>query len=76
MPDPDIHVEDHTEDTPLHLACYSGKTEAARLLLAASPPDILRAENIWSETPLHAACTSGKSRELVNFLLGEELLPS
>ena len=64
------------QDTPLHLACYSGKTEAARLLLAASPPDILRAENIWSETPLHAACTSGKSRELVNFLLGEEHLPS
>ena len=64
------------QDTPLHLACYSGKTEAARLLLAASPPDILRAENIWSETPLHAACTSGKSRELVNFLLGEELLLS
>ena len=64
------------QDTALHLACYSGKTEAARLLLAASPPDILRAENIWSETPLHAACTSGKSRELVNFLLGEELLPS
>ena len=60
------------QDTPLHLACYSGNTEAARILMAGSPPDILSMENIWSESPLHAACTSGKSKELVNFILGEE----
>ena len=60
------------QDTPLHLACYSGKTDAAKLLMSASSGDqeIMTRENIWSETALHAACTSGKSGDLVNFLLG------
>ena len=60
------------QDTPLHLACYSGKTDAAKLLMSASSGDqeIMTRENIWSETALHAACTSGKSGDLVNFFLG------
>ena len=70
---PDVQQVTIYQDTPLHLACYSGHTEAARILLAVSPPDSLSKENIWSETPLHAACTSGKSKELVNFILGEDI---
>ena len=33
MPDPDIHVEDHTEDTPLHLAAMMGHVKICEELV-------------------------------------------
>ena len=65
---PDLGQLTIYQDTPLHLACYSGRLEAAKVLVAAGAR-AFAAENIWSETPLHAAATSGRSRELVTFLL-------
>ena len=37
MPDPDIHVEDHTEDTPLHLAAMSGHVQICEELVKKDP---------------------------------------
>ena len=37
MPDPDIHVEDHTEDTPLHLAAMSGHVKICEELVKKDP---------------------------------------
>ncbi|CAD5214642.1 unnamed protein product [Bursaphelenchus okinawaensis] len=56
-------------DTPLHVACYHGKLEAAKMLLPLGGSSILKLENVFHETILQAACTSGKSLELVAFLL-------
>ncbi|CAD5220579.1 unnamed protein product [Bursaphelenchus xylophilus] len=56
-------------DTPLHVACYHGKLEAAKMLLPLGGSAILKLENVFHETILQAACTSGKSLELVAFLL-------
>ena len=65
---PDLGQVTIYQETALHLACYSGRLEAAKVLVAAGAR-AFTAENIWSETPLHAAATSGRSRELVTFLL-------
>uniref|UniRef100_A0A0M3IFS7 Protein kinase domain-containing protein n=1 Tax=Ascaris lumbricoides TaxID=6252 RepID=A0A0M3IFS7_ASCLU len=56
-------------DTPLHAACYAGRLEAAKRLIAIAGSNTLNMENVFSETPLHAACTSGRNLELVAFLL-------
>lgn len=64
------------QDTALHLACYSGKVDAAKVLMTAArgDPDMMTRENIWSETAFHAACTSGRSRDLVNYILGIKII--
>ncbi|VDM58140.1 unnamed protein product [Angiostrongylus costaricensis] len=54
-------------DTPLHLACYGGRLDAAKALISASGSHLM--ENVFSETPLHAACTGGKSIELIAYLM-------
>ncbi|ETN80450.1 ankyrin repeat protein, partial [Necator americanus] len=56
-------------DTPLHLACYGGRLDAAKALIAAAGSHLMVSENVFSETPLHAACTGGKSIELIAFLM-------
>ncbi|CAJ0580922.1 unnamed protein product, partial [Mesorhabditis spiculigera] len=56
-------------DSSLHLACYSGRLDAAKRLLLAGGSQLLTMENVFSETPLHSACTGGRSLELVAFLL-------
>ncbi|PAV59013.1 hypothetical protein WR25_12855 [Diploscapter pachys] len=56
-------------DTSLHLACYAGRLDIAKLLLSYSNTSIVNQENAFSETPLHAACTGGRSVELVAFLM-------
>ena len=37
MPDPDINVEDHTEDTPLHLAAMMGHVKICEELVRKDP---------------------------------------
>uniref|UniRef100_A0A1I7XSS6 Protein kinase domain-containing protein n=1 Tax=Heterorhabditis bacteriophora TaxID=37862 RepID=A0A1I7XSS6_HETBA len=56
-------------DSPLHLACYAGRLDAAKALIAVAGSHIMNMENVFSETPLHAACTGGRSIELVALLL-------
>uniref|UniRef100_A0AC34FGJ0 Protein kinase domain-containing protein n=1 Tax=Panagrolaimus sp. ES5 TaxID=591445 RepID=A0AC34FGJ0_9BILA len=56
-------------DTPMHTACYTGRLDAAKQILAAAGSSILNKENMFSETPFLAACTAGKSIELIAFLL-------
>lgn len=56
-------------DTPLHLACYGGRLDATKTLIAAAGSHLMVSENVFSETPLHAACTGGKSLELIAFLM-------
>ncbi|KAK5986825.1 hypothetical protein GCK32_010971 [Trichostrongylus colubriformis] len=56
-------------DTPLHLACYGGRLDATKALIAAAGSHLMVSENVFSETPLHAACTGGKSIELIAFLM-------
>lgn len=63
------HVCNIYGDTPLHLACYSGKVEIVKHLISVTGCDSLAKENIFSETPLHSACTSGRSLELIKYLL-------
>uniref|UniRef100_A0A7E4UPQ6 Protein kinase domain-containing protein n=1 Tax=Panagrellus redivivus TaxID=6233 RepID=A0A7E4UPQ6_PANRE len=56
-------------DTPMHTACYTGRLDAAKQILAAAGSTILNKENMFSETPFLAACTAGKNTELIAFLL-------
>ncbi|KAJ1346400.1 hypothetical protein KIN20_001175 [Parelaphostrongylus tenuis] len=56
-------------DTPLHLACYGGRLDAAKALITACGSHLMVSENVFSETPLHAACTGGKSIELIAYLM-------
>jgi len=51
-------------------ACYEGRFDCAKTLLAYGGNALLLKENIWAETPLHAVCTGGKHLGLLNFLLG------
>ncbi|KAI3414040.1 hypothetical protein GPALN_011506 [Globodera pallida] len=55
-------------DTALHSACYCGRMDAVKQLLAAAGSEVLGMENLFSETPLMAACTAGRF-ELVCFLM-------
>ncbi|VDL64255.1 unnamed protein product, partial [Nippostrongylus brasiliensis] len=56
-------------DTPIHLACYGGRLDATKALIAAAGSSLMVSENVFSETPLHAACTGGKSLDLIAFLM-------
>ncbi|XP_052790328.1 serine/threonine-protein kinase TNNI3K-like [Mya arenaria] len=67
----DPHCPNIYGDTPLHLACYNGKTEVVRQLISRTGLGSITKENIFSETPLHCACTSGRSLEMVKFLLDQ-----
>lgn len=64
------HLEAHPESvndfshdgwTPLHLAAFFGREEAARTLLEAGADVTLRARNRQANTPLHAALASRKT---------------
>ncbi|MCC6364250.1 MAG: ankyrin repeat domain-containing protein [Bryobacterales bacterium] len=63
-------VEMYSTDgwTPLHLAAYFGRKEAAKILLDAGAPVLARSTNALNNHPLHAAAT-GKSRDIVAMLL-------
>ncbi|HXP83448.1 MAG TPA: ankyrin repeat domain-containing protein [Bryobacteraceae bacterium] len=54
--------------TPLHLAAFFGKEEAARLLLNKGAQTAARSTNAMQNTPLHAAA-AGKHVALVKLLL-------
>ena len=54
--------------TPLHLAAFFGKDEAARLLLNKGAPVDARSTNPMQNTPLHAAA-AGKHAALVKLLI-------
>ena len=54
--------------TPLHLAAFFGKGDAARLLLNKGASVTARSTNQMANTPLHAAA-AGKHAEIVKLLL-------
>ncbi len=54
--------------TPLHLAAFFGRTEAARVLLDAGAPLAAESRNSNRNTPLHAA-TAGRHSELALMLI-------
>jgi ankyrin repeat protein len=54
--------------TPLHLAAFYGKEDAARLLLNKGAPVAARSTNQMANTPLHAAA-AGKHTSIVKLLL-------
>jgi len=54
--------------TPLHLAAFFGKGDAARLLLNKGASATARSTNQMANTPLHAAA-AGKHAEIVKLLL-------
>src|ERR1700730_8131009 len=54
--------------TPLHLAAFFGKTEAARLLLNKGAPVNARSTNPMENMPLHAAA-AGRHFEVVKLLI-------
>lgn len=61
----------HTADgwTPLHLACFFGKEEAATLLIDAGAPLQLLSTNGTRNTPLHAAIAGACLHSLVKRLV-------
>ncbi len=54
--------------TPLHLAAFFGKDDAARLLLNKGAPVDARSTNAMQNTPLHAAA-AGKHATVVKLLI-------
>lgn len=54
--------------TPLHLAAFFGKKDAARLLLNKGAPVNARSTNAMENMPLHAAA-AGKSTEIAKLLI-------
>ena len=54
--------------TPLHLAAFFGKTDAARALLNQGAPVNARSTNAMENMPLHAAAAGGHS-EIAKLLL-------
>ena len=48
MPDPDIHVEDHTEDTPLHLAAMGGHVKICEELVKKDPQNKILEQGCYS----------------------------
>src|SRR6185437_11435842 len=54
--------------TPLHLASFFGKPDAARLLLNRGAEVNARSTNSMENTPLHAA-VAGRNAEIVSILL-------
>ncbi|HEY2845577.1 MAG TPA: ankyrin repeat domain-containing protein [Bryobacteraceae bacterium] len=54
--------------TPLHLAAFFGKSDAARLLLDKGASVTARSTNAMANTPLHAAA-AGQNAEIVTLLL-------
>lgn len=54
--------------TPLHLAAFFGKTDAARLLLNKGAEVNARSTNSMANTPLHAAA-AGRSTEVAKLLI-------
>lgn len=54
--------------TPLHLAAFYGKDDAARLLLNKGAPVAARSTNQMANTPLHAAA-AGKHVSMVKLLI-------
>jgi ankyrin repeat protein len=67
--DPGV-ISQHSADgwTPLHLAAFFGKKDAAKVLLDAGASVHARSANAMNNHPLHAAA-AGKSRDLVAMLL-------
>ena len=61
--------------TPLHLAAFFGKTDAARLLLNKGAPVNARSTNPMQNMPLHAAA-AGKHAEIVKLLLDHGAPPT
>lgn len=61
--------------TPLHLAAFFGKEDAARLLLNKGAPVAARSTNEMANTPLHAAA-AGKHASLVKLLLDHGAKPN
>jgi len=61
--------------TPLHLAAFYGKEDAARLLLNKGAPVAARSTNQMANTPLHAAA-AGKHASVVKLLLDNGAKPN
>jgi ankyrin repeat protein len=55
-----------TGNTPLHISCYTGNYDVAKLLLVKRAS--LQVRNAFGQTPFHSACESGNEK-LVTFLL-------
>ena len=61
--------------TPLHLAAFYGKDDAARLLLNKGAPVSARSTNQMANTPLHAAA-AGRHASVVKLLLDNGAQPN
>jgi ankyrin repeat protein len=67
----DLQAQDIDGNTPLHLACFQGDIDAARILLDAGSD--INAVNSYGESPLHLAVL-GNQPEMIAFLRGYETL--
>lgn len=65
------HLSRFSDDgwTPLHLACFFGRREATRLLLARGAPVEATSRNATANRPLHAALAGGAGRQVVEAVL-------
>ena len=64
----DVNATDLIGDTPLHIACFYHRQDAAELLLASGAN--VNAKDMHGFTPLHAAVMSG-SPELITLLISK-----
>jgi hypothetical protein len=64
----DVKEHDGRFRTALHYAAYSGKHDAARVLIEKGAD--IEARDYWGETPLHAAVTYGRI-EIVRLLIAQ-----
>ncbi|KAF9875384.1 hypothetical protein CkaCkLH20_07204 [Colletotrichum karsti] len=67
----DVHAVNKKGETALHRACFSGHTEAARILLAAGADSDIKLQDSDGDTPLHSA---SRRDDLGNLEIARELM--
>jgi ankyrin repeat protein len=71
----DLEAQNSDDDTPLHLAVYHGKLEAARVILKLARGAIVLVKNKLGRTPLHGAGMGTNGNPDITRLLLEHQLP-
>ena len=71
----DLEAQDSDDNTPLHIAAYQGKLEAARVILEHARGAIVLVKNKLGRTPLHGAAIGANGNPDLTRLFLEQQFP-